>query len=128
MCESVDYSPSTWVGTFKPWQTGTTSSIPAISSSDYPWPPTTVSNAIVPVTLLPTYTDTAPVVTMPVPTFTSVPTSVTQGFDGWFDKTDTSGGITTVAGCSYPYEYDGIFDTIPTAPCTGPTGGAAATP
>jgi len=124
MCQSVGYSDSSpWDGTFLPWQTGTTSSIPASSLSNYPWPPPTISHADVPVTLMPTYTDTATVITMPVPTYSSAPRSLTQSFNGWFDSSDTSGGITTVAGCTYPDEYTGSFSVIPTAPCTGPTAG-----
>lgn len=125
MCESVGYTPTPWGGTFKPWQTGTTSSIPASSSSEYPWPPTTISSADVPVSLMPTYTNTATIVTLPVPTFTSIPSSLTQSFVGWFDNADTTGGVTTVAGCTYPDEYSAIFAVTPTAPCTGPTANAA---
>ncbi|PFH46075.1 glycoside hydrolase family 5 protein [Amanita thiersii Skay4041] len=120
-CRSLDASSSPFDGKYKPWQTGTPSSIPALSSSNFPWPPTSIVNAEVPVTLLPTYTNTAPVITLPVPTFTSAPAAVTQSVDGWFNDGDTTGGITTIAGCSYPNEYDGTFSVIPTAPCTGPT-------
>jgi hypothetical protein len=105
MCESVGYSPTTWVGTSQTRQTGTTSSIPTSSLSEYPWPPVTVSHAVVPVSLMPTYTTTAAVITMPFLTFASIPSSATQSFDGWFDKADTSGGITTVAGCSHSSLY-----------------------
>ncbi|KAF8633475.1 hypothetical protein AX15_001435 [Amanita polypyramis BW_CC] len=121
ICESVGYNPTPFDGTFLPWQTGTPSSIPASSTSSYPWPPPSITSADVPVSLLPTYTDTATIITLPVPTFTSVPGSVTQSFNGWYDASDTRGGITTVAGCPYPDEYDATFSVTPTAPCTGPT-------
>ncbi|KAF8638922.1 hypothetical protein AX17_001835 [Amanita inopinata Kibby_2008] len=126
-CQSLGSKSEPFDGTYQPWQTGTPSSIPASSTSNFPWPPATVPRADVPVSLLPTYTETASVVTLPVPTFTSVPSSITQGFNGWFNEGDTEGGVTAVAGCSYPDEYDATFSVIPTAPCTGPTAAALPT-
>ncbi|KDR69274.1 hypothetical protein GALMADRAFT_77525 [Galerina marginata CBS 339.88] len=120
MCASLGAGDEPFDGTFKPWQTGTPSSIPASSTSSFPWPPTTISVAGVPVSLLPTYTDTAPIITLPPATFTAAPSSITKVADGWFNTKDTDGGITTVADCPYPSEYDGIFSVVPTAPCTGP--------
>lgn len=90
----------------------------------YPWLPTSIGNIDVPMSLLPTYTNTATIITLPVPTFTSIPSSVTQGYDGWFDTADTGGGITTIAGCTYLNEYSATFVVTPTAPCPAPAGGA----
>ena len=120
-CESVGYTPTLFDGTFSPWQTGTPSSIPASSSSMYPWLPASIGNIDVPMSLLPTYTNTATIITLPVPTFTSVPSSVTQGYDGWFDTADAGGGIMTIAGCAYLNEYSATFAVTPTAPCPAPT-------
>jgi glucan 1,3-beta-glucosidase len=127
ICESLGNAPTPFDGTFLPWQTGTPSSIPASSTSLYPWLPTTIGSIDVPISLLPTYTNTATVITLPVPTFTSVPHSVTQSYNGWFDSVDTEGGVVTVSGCSYPDEYTATFDVTPTAPCAGPTAANAAT-
>lgn len=127
MCQSLGNVPTPFDGTFLPWQTGTPSSIPASSTSMYTWLPTSIGGADVPLSLLPTYTNTATVTTLPVPTFTSVPSSVTKGFNGWFDSADTDGGVVTIAGCSYPDEYTATFAVTPTAPCTGPTAGNTAT-
>ena len=124
-CESVGYTPTLFAGTFSPWQTGTPSSIPASSSSMYPWLPTSIGNIDVPMSLLPTYTNTATIITLPVPTFTSIPSSVTQGYDGWFDTADSGGGIMTIAGCTYLNEYSATFAVTPTAPC--PAGGSVPT-
>ncbi|KAJ3516166.1 hypothetical protein NLJ89_g1298 [Agrocybe chaxingu] len=128
MCQSLGAGTEPWDGTFQPWQTGTPSSIPEASSSQFPWPPVTISSASVPASLLPTYTNTAPVITLPPATFTAAPSSVTASADGWFNHQDTEGGITTVAGCPYPNEYDGIFSVVPTAACTGPESVATPTP
>jgi glucan 1,3-beta-glucosidase len=68
---------------------------------------------------------------MPPETYTGsgLNSQVTQSVDGWFDKSDTVGGVTTVAGCTYPDEYTATFAVVPTAPCTGPgTGGGVAAP
>ncbi|PPQ84071.1 hypothetical protein CVT26_013152 [Gymnopilus dilepis] len=126
MCGALGASLQPFNGTYQPWQTGTPSSIPASSTSQFPWLPTTISAADVPVSLLPTYTDTAAIITLPPATFTKAPASVTKAADGWFNTQDTAGGITTVSGCPYPSEYAASFSVIPTAPCTGP--GSVATP
>jgi glucan 1,3-beta-glucosidase len=83
-----------------------------------------ITSADVPLSLLPTYTNTAPIITLPPESYTGVPSQETAGVDGWFDDSDTEGGITTVSGCSYPDEYSASFSVIPTAPCTGPTAAA----
>jgi len=122
LCDSLGASNATFNGTFAAWQTGaSTSTIAASSTASYPWPPTSISGAVVPVSLMPTYTDTATIITLPPATFTSAPASLTSSVDGWFDPQDTQSGITAVAGCTYPDEYNGIFTVTPTAPCTGPT-------
>ncbi|KAF9476407.1 glycoside hydrolase family 5 protein [Pholiota conissans] len=117
LCASLNASSDIFDGTFQPWQTGTPSSIPESSSEQFPWPPATLTSADVPVAFLPTYTNTGPVFTLPPATFSAA----TNAVDGWFNVQDTIGGVITVAGCSYPDEYNGIFSITPTAPCTGPT-------
>ncbi|KAJ7228427.1 glycoside hydrolase family 5 protein [Mycena pura] len=121
-CVAVGLIPIPFNGTYAPWATGgVTSSIPASSTASFPWPPTAVSNAVVPVSLMPTFTPTGPIITMPPETFTSARQSATASVNGWFDPQDTAGGVVTVAGCTYPDAWNGIFTTTPTAPCTGPT-------
>ncbi|PPQ71289.1 hypothetical protein CVT26_011939 [Gymnopilus dilepis] len=126
LCGQIGAANDPFDGTFLPWQTGATpSTIAAASSTQFPWPPPSILSADVPIDLLPTYTATAPIITLPPATFTAAPASITQAADGWFNTQDTAGGITTVAGCPYPNEYDGSFSVVPTAPCTG--GAAVAT-
>lgn len=120
-CLSLGTAQDPFNGTFLPWQTGTPSSIPASSSQSFPWPPPSITLAQVPISLMPTYTDTAAIITLPPETFTDAPAQKTASVDGWFDKQDTEGGVITVTGCPYPDEYNGIFSTTPTAACTGPS-------
>ncbi|KAJ6539597.1 glycoside hydrolase family 5 protein [Mycena capillaripes] len=122
-CQALGLTLNPFNGSYASWATGgATSTIPASSSASFPWPPTTISNAVVPVTLMPTYTPTGTITTMPVATFTAAASSITASANGWFDAQDTvTGGVVTVAGCTYPDEYNGIFAVTPTAPCTGPT-------
>jgi len=122
-CQALGLTPNPFDGTYADWATGgVTSSIPASSSASFPWLPTTISNANVPLTLMPTYTSTGAITTLPAATFTAAPSSVTASVNGWFNAQDTAGGVVTVAGCTYPDEYNGIFtSSTPTAPCTGPT-------
>ncbi len=118
---SLGASQDLFDGNYQPWQTGTPTSIPAQSTVQSPWPPPSITNAGVPVSLLPTYTNTGPIATMPPATFSSAQAEKTASVDGWFNDNDKEGGIVSVAGCAYPNEYDGVFSVTPTAPCNGPT-------
>lgn len=104
--------------TFASWQTGVPSPIPEEVREKLAWPPQ-ISGAQVPMEWLPTYTNTGAVKTLAPATFSGAPSQVTASVDGWWNDNDKDGGITTVKGCPYPDQYDGIFTTIPTAPCTG---------
>ncbi|KAJ2912332.1 hypothetical protein MD484_g8086, partial [Candolleomyces efflorescens] len=99
---------------------GKCAAVAAEYSAQYPWPPPSITSAEVPVPLLPTFTNTAPAITLPVPTYTAAPASATDGLDGWFNDDDRTGGVVTVAGCPYPDAYTASFSAVPTAPCTGP--------
>ncbi|KAF5358125.1 hypothetical protein D9756_001169 [Leucocoprinus leucothites] len=125
-CVALGAAQDLFDGNYKPWQTGTPSSIPASSTQAFPWPPAAITSADVPVSLLPTYTNTAPIITLPPQTYTSAPSQVTVSVDGWFDASDTQLGITTIEGCPYPDEYTPTFSVVPTAPCTGPDSAPAA--
>lgn len=121
-CASLNVLSPPFTGTFQPHRLGQDPS-PTISaeySAQFPWPPTSIPNADVPVDVLPTYTNTAPVVTLPVPTFTGAPASATEGLDGWSSDSDSEGAPAPVAGCSYPTGDPPVFDVLPAAPCTGP--------
>ncbi|KAJ2912465.1 hypothetical protein MD484_g7948, partial [Candolleomyces efflorescens] len=98
---------------------GVRNPVQAAYSARYPWPPTSIPSADLPISLLPTFTNTAAAVTLPVPTYTSAPASATADLDGWFNDGDRTGGVVTVAGCPYPNAYTATFATVPTAACTG---------
>ncbi|EDR06394.1 glycoside hydrolase family 5 protein [Laccaria bicolor S238N-H82] len=117
-CASLS-APAGSFSAYLPWQTGTPSTIPASSTASFPWPPTTLNNLDVAMTLLPTYTNTAPLITMPPQSFSGAPAQVTKSVDGWFNAQDTDKGVTAVSGCTYPDEYIATFAVVPTAACTG---------
>lgn len=120
-CHSLGVTKDTFDGNYQPWQTGAlsdpTPTIPADYIASNPWPPATLSHADVPVSLMPTYTSTATVITLPVPMFTGAPPEATAGLDGWFNDDDTGGGASPIEGCFYPDPYAAVFETLPTAPC-----------
>ena len=120
-CLALGFEQDPFDGNFLPHQTGAVPS-PTISA-DYiaanPWPPTVMANLSVDIALLPTYTANAPIITMPVPTYSGAPASATASVDGWFNHEDTTPGIGPITGCPYPDTYDGEFEEIPTEPCTG---------
>ncbi|KAL5512513.1 hypothetical protein ACEPAG_3166 [Sanghuangporus baumii] len=120
-------------GTFESWQTGGqgAGTIPASEIASYSaWPPASMSGVTGDVGNVPTYTPTGVVSTLPPDTFAvtgtaaaaatsvSVSVSVSVG-DGWADTSDTAGGVTEVAGCSYPDPWDSAAQTMPTTTCTG---------
>jgi aryl-phospho-beta-D-glucosidase BglC (GH1 family) len=94
-----------WSPPLQAWQTGGAGAgqIPATVTASYTWPPAQISNAGA-VSLLPSYTPTGTVATLPPPTFTyssgsSVKTA--SAGDGWENPTDTASGMVGIATCSY---------------------------
>lgn len=111
---------SPFVGPLAPYQTGGAGagSIPASVSSALSWPPATINNGGA-VALLPVYTQTAPIPTLPVPTFTTTSgrsTGTADAGSGWANSADTAGIYTEIAGCTYLDPWVGP-DAEPPAPC-----------
>lgn len=110
---------SPFTETLKPFQTGGVGAgeIPASVSSEFAWPPATVSNAG-PASLLPSYTQTGPIPTLPPPTITaSSPATTFNAGNGWANAQDTLAAYTPISGCSYPDPWSGVGAPLPTAPC-----------
>lgn len=113
-CASLDVSGPIFDGQFQSWQTGGVGAgtIAASATAAFPWPPAAISNVGAPVNLLPTYTPTGSIVSLPPPTLTPTPTKSVD-VDGWFNSKDTAGAPTPVAGCTYPDSWDAIDAAIP---------------
>lgn len=125
VCESFGASESVFDGNFKSWQTGGAGAgtIAPSFTSQFPWPPASISNAGAPGSLLPVYTPTGTVVTLPPPTLTPSPSKSVDVGNGWFNTKDTASAPTAIAGCSYPDAWDAVGVAVP------PTcGGGAANP
>lgn len=136
-CASLGVQPAVpFVGTYSSWQTGGAGAgtiNPSASSQFGTWPPLTMAGITpVEVALLPTYTNTASVETLPMPTYiytTGGATSTISAGHGWLDAQDTQGGVTAVAGCVYPDPWNAASGvTLPTAVCTGPPASPMITP
>ena len=120
-CSSLGIAQPALFSAYQPWQTGGGSGVvsDADQSSYGLWPPTSIGD-IPDATLLPTYTATGPIPTLPAQTYpTPTPQATFDVGDGWFDDADTIPGITTVAGCSYPNAWDATGVAVPAAACTG---------
>lgn len=121
---------SPWEPPLQAWQTGGAGAgnIPASITSAHPWPPASISAAGA-VNLLPSYTQTGPVPTLPAPTFTAVSgstaTPTVDAGNGWNNPSDNAGLAVEVPGCTYldPWVDPG---TAPPPACNG--GGGAAPP
>ena len=104
-------------GTYLPWQTGGdgAGSIPTSISASYPWPPSTISNAGGPPSVLPQYTPTGSISTLPPPTFTATKVSL----NGWHESSDNVPAPTPIAGCTYPNAWaaDTADVAVPIAGC-----------
>ena len=109
---------SPWTPPLKSWQTGGAGAdqIPASFSSAYTWPPASISNAGA-ASLLPTYTQTGPIPTLPGPTFTSATASVSIG-SGWQNNADKQGMAVPIPTCSYYDPWIGTTDP-PSPLCSG---------
>jgi glucan 1,3-beta-glucosidase len=115
MCAAVGAAGPTFDGKFQPWQTGGAGAgtIAPEATAAFPWPPPAISHADAPVSLLPSYTPTGAIVTLPPPTFAPTPTKSIDPGNGWFNSQDTAGAPTPIAGCSYPPEWDAVNADVP---------------
>ena len=122
-CKSIGVSMDTpFNGVFLPWQTGGDPAAQPTATAAYAvWPPATLGS-ISPASYLPTYTPTAPIVTLSGP----VVTNGVDGGNGWYDKSDTTGMMTKIADCNYPDAYNAATLAAPDGPLCGP--GAVAVP
>ncbi|EGN96212.1 glycoside hydrolase family 5 protein [Serpula lacrymans var. lacrymans S7.3] len=116
-----------WSPPLQAWQTGGAGAGDLASglSASYPWPPATISNAGA-ASLLPTYTPTGTVATLPGPTFTLTSGSQTKtasAGDGWENPSDTAKGMVGIATCSYLDPWIGPSAAPPSPLCSA--GGAA---
>ncbi|KAJ7711488.1 exo-beta-1,3-glucanase [Mycena metata] len=102
-CASVLGSSQIFDGTLPASATGAgPTSIDAAQTSLHTFPPTTLSPSYsgTQVGLLPTYTATGKVKTLPAPTFSAAPTAAVG--NGWNNSADTALAYVPVAGCTYP--------------------------
>lgn len=111
--DGVCGNPSPWQPPLAPSQIGGSGAgqIAASVSSSHAWPPSSISNAGA-ITLLPQYTHTGTIPTLPVPTFTSV--TVNAG-NGWTNPSDTLSAAVPVATCPYPSAWLESGFTVPPA-------------
>lgn len=108
-----------WSPPLQPWQTGGAGAgqVAASVIQEYAWPPATISNAGA-VTLLPSYTPTGTVATLPPPTFTVTSgksVSTANAGKGWQNASDTAGEMVAIATCSYlnPWIGPGVAPPSP---------------
>jgi aryl-phospho-beta-D-glucosidase BglC (GH1 family) len=104
-----------WQPPLAPSQTGGSGAgnIPSSVSANLAWPPTSISNAGAAVTLLPQFTRTGTIPTLPAPSFTGK-TSVSVG-DGWENPSDTLGLAVPIATCTYPSAWMESGFSVPPA-------------
>jgi len=129
-CAALGVAQQPFDGQYASWQTGGAGAgaIPATSTALYgDYPPASI-NGLTPganQALLPTYTSTSAIPTLPPPTLSPSPT-VSTG-NGWYDSADTGLAPTQVQGCSYPSAWDAVSSAMPTALCppgATPVGGS----
>jgi len=112
---------------FQPWMTGGAGAgvIAPAQTSPYPYPPTTLEDTPYSVSLLPSYTSTGAISTLPPPTYTNTKGAKINAGNGWFDAQDTMAAPTPIAGCTYPDAWDALSVALPAAGvCGGATAGA----
>ncbi|KAJ7771675.1 glycoside hydrolase family 5 protein [Mycena metata] len=119
-----------FTGTLSAWQTGGAGagSIPSSVQSQLAWPPAVISfpgSASSAATLLPGYTQTGPLMTLPTATLTAsasaTATGATTAGSGWFNSADSAGMWEPIATCSYLDPWIGSSVAPPSPLCTGGT-------
>ncbi|GBE80896.1 Probable glucan 1,3-beta-glucosidase [Sparassis crispa] len=130
-CAALGGGQSPFDGEYASWQTGGAGAgtIAATSVATYGvWPPTTMAGVPAQsVLMLPQYTGTAGVSTLPAPTALTSVATVPVG-SGWYDAGDTASAVTTISGCTYPDAWYALSSAIPTAGCGAVSYGAAVAP
>ncbi|CAL1711949.1 unnamed protein product [Somion occarium] len=125
-CASLGVQGNPFAGTFESWQTGGAGAgtiAPSVSSQFGTFPPTTIANVpAASITLLPTYTSTGGIQTLPPPTFSPAPTKSINVGNGWANIADTASFVTPISACAYPNAWSAVDAPVPTA-----CGGSAAT-
>ncbi|TFK68459.1 glycoside hydrolase [Pluteus cervinus] len=113
-CASLGVSGPIFDGQYESWQTGGAGAgqLAAAATDSFPWPPPSISNAGAP-SLLPSYTPTAPIPTLPPISLTPTPKPTVNVGDGWFNAQDTAGAMTTIEGCTYPDAWGALNAAIP---------------
>jgi glucan 1,3-beta-glucosidase len=118
-----------WQPPLSAWQTGGAGAgnIDAVQTSSYTWPPSVISGTPGnPASLLPSYTPTGVVPTLPPPTLTASATA--SAGNGWANPADTAGLMVPIGTCSYLDPWVGSAP-LPQPLCTGGAGqGTTATP
>ncbi|PWN30893.1 glycoside hydrolase [Jaminaea rosea] len=124
---TISSSSTSWSGSFQAWQTGKAQGY-SISTGSYAWPPATLqttngqatASMTDPVSNLPSYTATGPILTVPSPTYSAtVAKQALPSVGAWFNPSDTAPMYTAIANCPYPTDpyYNG---TLPSGfPCGG---------
>lgn len=122
--EGVCGNTNPWSPPLQAWQTGGAGAgdIPSSASAALAWPPPTISNGG-PVSLLPSYTPTGTIVTLPGPSFThssgSTATASVDVGNGWANPADTDGLMVAIPSCSYLDPWIGPTANPPSPLCSG---------
>ncbi|KDQ60685.1 glycoside hydrolase family 5 protein [Jaapia argillacea MUCL 33604] len=110
-----------WNGPLQSYQTGGAGAgqIPASATASIVWPPATISSGGA-ASLLPSYTPTGPIPTLPVPTFTQSSSKATiSAGNGWQNPSDSAGAMVAIATCSYLDPWVGPNAAPPSPLCSG---------
>lgn len=106
-------------GPLRPSQTGGVGAgtiAPTFASIYSQWPPLSLAN-IPNAAVLPTYTPTGAVPTLPPATYTLKNGATTVGGNGWANSADNAGAPVSIAGCTYPDAWAQTTLPVPTGPC-----------
>lgn len=116
-CATLGVSGQNFDGNYQPWQTGGqgAGNIPAAQTAEFPWPPSSINGAGAAVTLLPSYTPTGSIVSLPPPTMTASSIKNVNVGSGWYNTGDTMPAPTEIAGCKYPDAWDAVDVAVPPA-------------
>lgn len=120
-CTSVLGSAQIFDGTYPATATGGAGAgtINPTQAASHTFPPATLGPSFsgTQIPLLPTYTPTGSLKTLPAPTFTAPP-SADVG-NGWNNPSDKDLAYVPIAGCQYPDAWNAVNASLPSSPCTG---------
>ena len=121
-CAKFGVASNPFDGVYQPWMTGGAGAgtiAPSATENIPAWPPSLTQVPSESAALVPQYTSTGTFSALAAPTFTTTSgvTPTASVGNGWANPSDAAPAVTPIAGCQYPFAWDGVDAQVPASGC-----------